>query len=74
MDDEEPFTYDGGRVDPGETQNLRYTVSETYLGDPVKMPVTIVNGERPGPSIALTAAVHGEIGRASCRERVYTKV
>ena len=60
MDDEEPFTYDGGRVDPGETQNLRYTVSETYLGDPVKMPVTIVNGERPGPSIALTAAVHGD--------------
>jgi predicted deacylase len=60
MDDAEPFTYDGGRVDPGTTQNLRYTVSETYLGDPVKMPVTIINGERPGPTLALSAAVHGD--------------
>ena len=60
MDDAEPFTYDGGRVDPGESQNLRYTVSETYLGDAVRMPVTIVNGERAGPTVVLTAAVHGD--------------
>jgi predicted deacylase len=56
----EPFTYDGGRVDPGETQNLRYTVTETYLGDPVRMPVTILNGERPGPTVFLSAAAHGD--------------
>ncbi|MFC7135251.1 MULTISPECIES: succinylglutamate desuccinylase/aspartoacylase family protein [Salinibaculum] len=56
----EPFTYQGGRVDPGETQNLRYTVTETYLGDPVRMPVTIVNGDRPGPTVFLSAAAHGD--------------
>jgi len=56
----EAFTYDGGRVDPGETQNVRYTVSETYMGDPVRMPVTIVNGERPGPTGFLSAAAHGD--------------
>jgi len=60
MDEAEPFTYDGGRVDPGETQNIRYTVSETYMGDPVRVPVTIVNGERPGPTGVLTAAAHGD--------------
>jgi predicted deacylase len=60
MDEAEPFTYDGGRVDPGETQNVRYTVSETYLGDPVRMPVTIINGERPGPTGFLSAAAHGD--------------
>jgi predicted deacylase len=60
MDEAEPFTFDGGGVDPGETQNLRYTVSETYLGDPVRIPVTVVNGERPGPSVFLTAATHGD--------------
>ncbi|MFC7227209.1 succinylglutamate desuccinylase/aspartoacylase family protein [Salinirubellus salinus] len=54
------FTYDGGRVDPGETQNIRYGVSETYLGDPIKIPVTIVNGEHPGPTIFLSAAAHGD--------------
>ncbi|MFC7076501.1 succinylglutamate desuccinylase/aspartoacylase family protein [Haloarcula halophila] len=60
MDEAEPFTYDGGRVDPGETQNVRYTVSETYMGDPVRLPVTIVNGPRPGPTVFLSAAAHGD--------------
>ncbi|WP_142858762.1 succinylglutamate desuccinylase/aspartoacylase family protein [Salinigranum halophilum] len=54
------FTYNGGRVDPGETQNIRYGISETYLGDPVRIPVTIINGERAGPTVFLTAAAHGD--------------
>ena len=56
----ERFTYDGGAVDPGETANVRFTVSETYLGDPVRIPVTIVNGERAGPTLCLSAAAHGD--------------
>jgi predicted deacylase len=60
MADADPFTFDGGRVDPGETQNVRYTVTETYLGDPVRIPVTIVNGEQPGPTLFLSAAAHGD--------------
>ena len=60
MSDDGAFTYVGGRVDPGETQNIRYGISETYLGDPVRVPVTIVNGERPGPTVFLSAAAHGD--------------
>ena len=56
----ERFTYDSGAVDPGETANVRFTVSETYLGDPVRIPVTVVNGERAGPTLCLTAAAHGD--------------
>jgi len=56
----EPFTYNGGRVDPGETQNVRYAVTETYLGDPVRLPVTIVNGDYGGPTVFLSAAAHGD--------------
>ena len=56
----ETFTYDGGAVAPGETANIRFTVSETYLGDPVRIPVTIVNGEADGPALCLTAAAHGD--------------
>ena len=55
-----PFVYSGGTVAPGETANIRYTVSETYLGDPVRIPVTIVNGNKPGPTACLTAATHGD--------------
>ncbi|MFC7177658.1 succinylglutamate desuccinylase/aspartoacylase family protein [Halosegnis marinus] len=54
------FTYDGGSVAPGETQNIRYSVSETYLGDPIRIPVTVVNGERDGPTAFLSAAAHGD--------------
>ena len=60
MADADPFTFDGGRVDPGDTQNIRYTVTETYLGDPVRIPVTIINGENPGPTLVLSAAAHGD--------------
>ena len=60
MSGAEAFTYQGGRVDPGERQNLRYTVTETYLGDPVRMPVTVINGAEPGPTAFLSAAVHGD--------------
>lgn len=56
----ERFTYDGGAVDPGETENVRFTVSETYLGDPVRIPVTVVNGAESGPTLCLTAAAHGD--------------
>ncbi len=56
----ETFTYNGGSVAPGEAANIRYGVSETYLGDPVRIPVTIVNGERPGPTVFLSAAIHGD--------------
>jgi len=50
----EAFTYNGGRVDPGESANIRYGISETYLGDPVRIPVTVINGEHPGPTVFLS--------------------
>lgn len=56
----EPFEYDGGVVEPGESEKFRYPVSETYLGDPVRIPVTIVNGTEPGPTCFLSAAIHGD--------------
>jgi predicted deacylase len=54
------FTCDGVSVAPGETANFRYRVSETYLGDPVEIPVTVVNGGAEGPTLFLSAAAHGD--------------
>jgi hypothetical protein len=54
------FSYDGGEVRPGEVEHFRHQVSETYLGDPVRVPVSVVNGERDGPTAFLSAAVHGD--------------
>jgi len=54
------FEYGGGAVAPGETYHGRYAISETFLGEPVRIPLTVVNGEDPGPTVFLSAAVHGD--------------
>jgi predicted deacylase len=56
----EAFEFDGTAVSPGATVNERFTVSETYLGDPVRIPVTVVNGSDPGEWVLLSAAAHGD--------------
>ncbi|WP_049934758.1 succinylglutamate desuccinylase/aspartoacylase family protein [Haloplanus natans] len=58
-DQPRPFRIDAD-IDPGEKRQFRFEVSKTYLGDPVEIPVTVVNGEGDGPRICLTAALHGD--------------
>ena len=58
-DEPEPFRYDS-EVPVGEKRHIRYEVGETYLGDPVEVPVTIINGDHAGPNVFLTAALHGD--------------
>ena len=54
-----PFSF-GVDVEPGEKRQFRYEVGETYLGDGVEIPVTIINGEAAGPRVVMTAALHGD--------------
>lgn len=56
----ETFEYDGGSVAPGEREHVRFTVNATYVSDPIRIPVTIINGIEPGPTVFLSAAVHGD--------------
>ena len=58
-DEPRVFRYDG-EVRPSEKRHVRFEVSETYLGAPVEVSVTIVNGSEPGPRVFCTAAVHGD--------------
>lgn len=58
--DANPFAYGDEQVLPGTKRRVRYPVGEDYLGDPVEIPVTIINGERDGPAVFLTAAIHGD--------------
>ncbi|MFB6131701.1 MAG: succinylglutamate desuccinylase/aspartoacylase family protein [Salinigranum sp.] len=59
MSEPRTFRYES-EVEPGEARHFRYEISETYLGDPVEMPVTVINGERDGPRVFMTAAIHGD--------------
>ena len=51
----------GGRtVSSGEKLQFRYDAATTYHGDAVELPVTVINGDEEGPTIFLSAAVHGD--------------
>lgn len=50
----------GKKVHPGERADLNLTVSKSYGGTSVKVPVHVWRGEEPGPSVFISAAVHGD--------------
>jgi uncharacterized protein len=47
-------------VEPGSAQRLSWSATELFEGVPVSTPVLVVNGALPGPTLCLTAAVHGD--------------
>ncbi len=55
----EPFRYDT-EVEPGERRQIRCEIGESYLGDPVEIPITIINGKHPGKTVFFSAAIHGD--------------
>lgn len=50
----------GADVPKGARIDLLLKVSESYTGDRTSIPLTVVNGTRPGPLLFVTAAVHGD--------------
>ncbi len=45
---------------PGESLRLSWSATELFAGVPVATPVLVVNGALPGPTLCLTAAIHGD--------------
>lgn len=50
----------GTSVAPGESADLKLKVSETYTSDPVSIAVTVIRGRRSGPTLFVTASIHGD--------------
>ena len=48
------------RIPPGTYQRLSWSATQLFEGVPVSTPVLVVNGRSPGPTLCLTAAVHGD--------------
>ncbi len=55
-----PMELLGEKVMPGTSQRLSWSATELFEGVPVSTPVLVINGEQPGPTVCLTAAVHGD--------------
>lgn len=48
------------RVEPGARAEVRITVSQGYAGSDINIPVYVWRASQPGPTVAITAAVHGD--------------
>jgi predicted deacylase len=56
----EPLVLLDTEVTPGSAIRLSWSATELFEGVPVSTPVLVVNGAFPGPTLCLTAAVHGD--------------
>ncbi len=50
----------GQAVPPGTSQRLMWSASEIFEGVSTETPVLVVNGRQQGPTLCLTAAIHGD--------------
>lgn len=48
------------RVEPGQRAAVHVTVSQGYAGSDVNIPVYVWRAKKPGPTVSITAAVHGD--------------
>ncbi|MGB0652732.1 MAG: succinylglutamate desuccinylase/aspartoacylase family protein [Thermoplasmatota archaeon] len=50
----------GRLVAAGQVREMNLKVGETVTHQPASIPITVVRGVRPGPTLVVTAAVHGD--------------
>ncbi|MBI2059003.1 MAG: succinylglutamate desuccinylase/aspartoacylase family protein [Nitrospirae bacterium] len=58
--EKKPLRIAGTTIQPGETYEINLKVSEFYTATAATIPVTVIAGESSGPTLFVTAAVHGD--------------
>lgn len=56
----DPGTWNDVKIAPGQECDVDVKVSESYSGRDVSFPVHVKRGSAPGPTLFVTAAVHGD--------------
>jgi len=56
----DPGDWGSVRVEPGQRRALSISVSESYSGATISTPVYVWRGQEPGPTVFISAAVHGD--------------
>lgn len=60
MEKNRVVTIGGRQVHPGERATIDLPFADLYTHTEMLLPVHVVNGTRPGPTVFLTAAIHGD--------------
>ncbi|HEU4400695.1 MAG TPA: succinylglutamate desuccinylase/aspartoacylase family protein [Candidatus Polarisedimenticolia bacterium] len=69
------LTIGGREIRRGCAEQILLKVSESYTATPVNVPVTVIHGREPGPTVFLTAAIHGdELNGVEIVRRVMTSL
>lgn len=55
-----PFTFAGLKIAPGAQETLDLSVTRLYTHSVITMPVHVINGKREGPTLFVSAAMHGD--------------
>ena len=58
--DEETESWFGCEVRPGEAVSTELVISESYSSRDVAIPIRVRRGLKPGPTVFVTAALHGD--------------
>ena len=67
----ETITVLGVDVPPGQTRRVGLNLGQSFLGNAFRTPVIVMNGREAGPTLCLTATVHGnEINGAEVIHRL----
>jgi predicted deacylase len=62
----------GRTVAPGETLRMPFLLGDTFAGSFLDTLVVVMRGSRPGPTLCITAGVHGdEINGVEIAHRIY---
>ncbi len=48
------------KIKIGDTKDIHLKISETYTGVPIQIPIRVYRAKEPGPTVFITAAVHGD--------------
>ncbi|MEN0019313.1 MAG: succinylglutamate desuccinylase/aspartoacylase family protein [Planctomycetota bacterium] len=56
----DPGDWFGTRIEPGQTAPAAVPISQAFDGSEVRLPIRVTCSEAPGPTVAVTAAVHGD--------------
>jgi hypothetical protein len=50
----------GVMVEPGSVRDVRLEIGESFTGTTVRLPFRVIRGEADGPTVFVSAAVHGD--------------
>ncbi len=52
--------WDDERIQPGEIRNIKLTIGQSYSGMNVRIPLQVCRAAQDGPTVFITAALHGD--------------